>query len=379
MVPGPNSLLAIMIVACWCAAVVSYAMCQWLAKAMILPDRPNRRSSHTSITPRAGGIAIYSAWSAAMLVMAIFFKVTGTPSQILSFAAIASLAFLLGAFDDANSLSPNLKLLGQMGIALIFCVVFGAIEAVPVPFVGEVELGPFGVVLTVFWIVAFMNAFNFMDGLNGLASVAAVFVLCAISVMAALTGVSAWSICAIVMAVAIGGFAPLNLRKGTLFMGDNGSMLIGFVIAALGVQIANESAGQMSFLFVPMAFLPFLFDVAFTIGHRAYRRERVQEAHREHVYQLLNRLGRSHAKVTAIYAAMIVLSSSAAMLMISLAPSLQWFVPLVFAAGLLSPALAVYRKARAAKLLQHKRSIEGIMIAPNGDEVPGAILAQAAE
>lgn len=347
MLPEPNLTLGALIGAGWCAAVSSFWMARLLIRAAVLPDRPNERSSHKNVTPRAGGIAIFLAWFVATALIGFLFTVSETPHHLFAFALIASVAFAIGAIDDFFNLSAPVKLIATLIVAGIFVRVFGSIEVIPFPFreSGYLPLGVFAPLVTVLWIVGFMNAFNFMDGINGLAAATAAFAACALAIAAALAGAIIYAIAAIILAVAISGFLPANLR-GRIFLGDNGSLSIGFVLATLAVLVGRESNGAVSFLFLPTVFAPFLFDVAFTLLHRARRKQKLMTAHREHLYQLAVGLGLSHIAVTAIYLMGVAFSSALAMGALSLPPSWQWSAPVLLFAAMTVPSIRLYERGQ---------------------------------
>ncbi|MEL6359735.1 MAG: glycosyltransferase family 4 protein [Pseudomonadota bacterium] len=351
LAPDTGTMVLALVAAGWFAATVSYFLSRLLVRLSLLPDHPNFRSSHSVVTPRAGGIAIYGAWAMSLAILVFFFWMQNIETQLLKLVFLGGLAFMIGAIDDAYRVSPTLKFAGQLVVASLFVAVFGPIETFPLPVLGDTDLGVFSVYLTLFWIVGFMNAYNFMDGVNGIASTCAIFVLSAFAVSASLAGVGIWAMAAVLLAVALSGFVPINLRHGRLFMGDNGSMSVGFVIAALAVLGTNGSDGRLSIIFVPMAFLPFLVDVMFTITHRARRGENVLSAHREHVYQLLNRLGRSHVRVTSLFLATTSLTCVGAMMTLVLPPAWQWIAPASAVVVLVFVANRVYREAVQAQLL----------------------------
>ena len=327
------------------AAALSYLAARFLARRGWLPDRPVARSSHKAPTPRTGGVAVMIGFLGPALAL------SALDPDLLRFAALVFAAFMLGFADDARSLPAVVKLLGQTALAALFVFLFGAVEALPAPFIGAVALGPAAAPLTVFWIVAFMNAYNFMDGANGLAATAAIFGLSALAVAIAASGAGAAAAAAALLAAAIFGFLPLNFPKGRLFLGDSGSQSIGFALAALAVFAAQAQAGAASALFAPTAFMPFLFDVAFTLAHRAARRRNLLDGHNEHLYQLLIRLGARHSSVTALYLALVAVSTLAAIFAGALPASLQVLAPAGLTALFLAPALLLYRRAEAAGLL----------------------------
>ena len=342
----------IIAVAAWLAYLVSAAGSRFAAQLRALRDHPNHRSSHTRPTPKTGGIAIIGAWLTGMAVLAAFAPEREIVSHTALLAALAAGALALGFADDALNLSPLFKFAGQLGLAALFAAWFGPLAAAPVPFVGYVDLAPaVGFALTALWIVAFMNAYNFMDGANGLAAGSAAVALCAFCVIAGFSGAFFAAAAAFLLASALFGFLPVNLKRGRLFMGDNGSQAVGFVVAALGVIAANASDGRASALVMPVIFLPFLMDVAVTLAHRAARGQNVLSAHREHAYQFLIRLGASHAQTAVAYMGLTALSAAAAILMLVLPGAWQWLAPAALAALLAVPALRLYRDALRAGLL----------------------------
>lgn len=327
------------------AAALAFLSARFFARRSWLPDRPVARSSHKATTPRMGGVAVMIGFLCPTLALSVI------EPGLWRFAAFVAGAFMLGFADDARPLPAEVKLLGQTAIASLFVFLFGAVDTLPAPFIGAVALGPVAAPLTAFWIIAFMNAFNFMDGANGLAATAAIFGLSALAVAIAASGAGASAAAAALLAAAVFGFLPLNFPKGRLFLGDCGSQSIGFAIAAFAVFAAQADTGAVSALFAPTVFMPFLFDVAFTLAHRAARRRKLAEAHNEHLYQLLIRLGARHASVTALYLMLVALSTLTAIFAGALPASWQLFAPAGLAALFLAPALFLYRKADAAGLL----------------------------
>jgi len=337
------------------AGAAALAAVQVLARRAIaanwLPDHPNHRSSHERVTPRSGGVAIFVAWLAGLAVVAGLGTVEGVAGQAAMLAPLVGLVFLFGLVDDILALRAAWKFIGQMLAALVYVWVFGPLETAPLPFLGDAPLGLAGAPITVFWIVAFMNAFNFMDGVNGIAAACAAFALFGIAVASAFFSAGLWTAAAGVGAVALVGFLPFNFSKDKLFMGDNGSQTIGFLIAAAGVGAANASDGALSALFAPVAMAAFIVDVAFTLVHRTIRKQNILLAHREHVYQLLLRLGLSHVAVTAIYLGLTAFSTAAAIAMLRLSPEHQWIAPVFLIAAFSIPAGLIFAKAERAGLL----------------------------
>jgi len=125
---------------------------------------------------------------------------------------------------------------------------------------------------------------------------------------------------------------------------------IWFIVAALAVIAANGSDGRASALVAPVIFLPFLMDVAVTLAHRAIRKQNILSAHREHLYQLMLRLGATHVEVAVIYMGLTAISTAAAIVMLALPGAWQWLAPALLAAVFAVPAARVYRRAVRAAL-----------------------------
>jgi len=319
--------------------------------AKFLPDNPNGRSSHTRVISRAGGVGIFGGWFAGIFILAAFSGSSESIFVAVKLAGISALAFLIGLADDKWALSPVVKLSGQTVAAGLFVWLLGPLQSAPLPFIGEAALGFWGPALTIIWIVGFMNAFNFMDGVNGIAAGSALTGLIAFSVIALFTGAPIAAVTAILLAIACFGFLPANLGKGRLFMGDSGSQALSFLIAAFGIYAANATGGRASALIMPVIFLPFIFDVSWTLAHRLIRGQNILSGHREHLYQLLLRQGYSHAKVAVLYMSLTALCAGAAFLMLALAPRAQWIAPAALCALFLAGAAVVYISALKANLL----------------------------
>ncbi len=333
-------------VAAWIVFLISLTGSRFASRSEKLPDHPNHRSSHQRVTSKAGGIAIIGAWLAGMFVIGAFSGIPDTAREATLLGGVALLALGLGYADDRLHLSPFWKLIGQFAIAGLFVAAFAPLRSAPIPFFGDVDLGGIGILVTVLWIVAFMNAFNFMDGANGLAAGSAVVGLCGFCVIASFAGTPFAAIACFLLAVAAMGFMPSNLNRGRLFMGDNGSQAVSFLIAAVAVLAANASSGRISALIIPVIFLPLLFDVFWTLSNRTLRRQNIFSAHREHLYQLMIRAGASHIRVAVIYMTLTALSVATAIIMLTLSPAFQWIAPAILSFFFAMGASQIHAKAR---------------------------------
>lgn len=334
IIDRPVATVAFVLATLAATTVVAFALARRLAVSDFLMDAPSGRSNHRRPTARSGGVAVFLAWLLACYALSFLGRQSPWPAAFGAFASVAIPAFLLGLADDWRPISASRRLFYQVAVASMFALTFGALEVAPSPFGGTVELGVFGPVLTVFWIVAFMNAYNFMDGANGLAGFAGLVGACAIAVGAGLGGDGSTALLALALAAAILGFLPVNFPSGRIFLGDGGSMSIGFALAALAVMAARIDGALMSPLFAPIVFMPLLFDVALTLVSRGLRGQRLSEAHSEHAYQVLIRSGLSHAKVATLYFALTAMCAICAFAALRLPAQGQWAVVIVVAIAL---------------------------------------------
>jgi Fuc2NAc and GlcNAc transferase len=253
-----------------------------LAPRLGLIDEPESRSSHARPTPRGGGIGIW-------LVVALGGG-TGLLSPVPALAGW--LVGMVSLWDDLRPLSAWLRLASQLGLAAV-ALVF--VWQDPSPAI------MFWLVPGVLFVAGTANFFNFMDGINGIAACSGLVAFTLLALFAALSGADAgmmWFCGA--MAAACAGFLPFNVPKARVFMGDVGSVTLGFLFALCTISLAGSWPD-----FVCMAFFlfPFYADTLTTLFVRWRDGERLSQAHRRHLYQLLaNEYGLPHWLVCLVYA-----------------------------------------------------------------------------
>lgn len=267
-----------------------------------LLDVPNARSSHEVPTPRLGGLAVIAGvWAAAPFI-----------SETFLFLAAATLAGLVGVLDDFVDLPFWLKAAGQATVAFILLFL------VPPPIsLAAGPLWPVALLFGVVWVVALVNAYNFMDGIDGIAGGTAILNALFLATLVGTTGLGA---CLAVLAAAVAGFLAWNISPARIFLGDSGSHFVGFFLGA--VALYTEPVGEpgspygpyLAFLVAAAIFTPFLFDTAFTLVRRATARKNIFAAHREHVYQRITPDPASHRQVSIVYFAFSALAGIAAVL-----------------------------------------------------------------
>ena len=254
----------------------------------LMLDRPNERSLHDRPVPRSGGLAVVAGVAASAA-----FLPQGLPvPQSVVIALIAALALaLVSLADDLLGLPTLFRLAAHLGAAA------GVLLLAPMR--GDpAVVGMF--VLAIAWSA---NLYNFMDGSDGLAGGMALFGFGAYAIAAGQAGFEPMcAVCAAISAAAA-AFLLFNFAPARIFMGDVGSVPLGFLAGALGV--VGSRAGAWPLWFPMLVFAPFACDATLTLIRRLLRRERVWQAHREHYYQRLVRMGFGHRGTALIeYAAM---------------------------------------------------------------------------
>jgi UDP-N-acetylmuramyl pentapeptide phosphotransferase/UDP-N-acetylglucosamine-1-phosphate transferase len=259
--------------------LVSWLLIPILARREIL-DRPNERSSHRVPTPRGGGIAVIGAVLLGGIVLA---RTGSAPSGIFGIALGAVLLAGVSWIDDLRGLSPLVRLIAQAAAVAI------GVSVLPEP-QGFFQLGVIGLVW-IWWI----NLFNFMDGIDGLAGSEAAAIGAGLLLFASVgTGWDpALRMLGAVVTGAAAGFLVWNWSPARIFLGDVGSVPLGYVLGFLLLDLAVRGHWKIA-LILPLYFLA---DATITLLRRLLRGERIWQAHREHFYQQAVRRGLGHAAV----------------------------------------------------------------------------------
>jgi UDP-N-acetylmuramyl pentapeptide phosphotransferase/UDP-N-acetylglucosamine-1-phosphate transferase len=298
------------------ASVISFigvvTLSRW-ALALGLVDVPNRRSSHVHPTPRGGGFPLMLT----VLIGLIGLSIAGwmsVPPAVVALCVGAFLVAVVSFADDLWRLRPAVRFVAHVAGCLVLVAGGGALDSVQV---SDSQVWPTGwlrLPLTFLWVIGLTNAYNFMDGIDGLAAAQAIVTALTMGWLAYLLGNQLVAIFMLLLASATLGFLVLNWPPAKIFLGDVGSAFLGFTFAGWAVLAGDSQGGGPPFLAWIAVLSPFVLDTAVTLACRIARRERWFEAHREHYYQRLVRRGWGHARVTGLYVAMSALCGSAAVL-----------------------------------------------------------------
>ena len=277
-----------------------------LRRGMVL-DTPNERSSHTRPTPRGGGlgfmVVILAGWTALWLTG----NTSVTPAVIGGAVAIAAISFV----DDLRHIWFGARL------AIQAIAVFAALASFPAgkPILADfLPLAVDRIVVGLAWLW-FINLFNFMDGIDGLAAGETVIVAFGLIAVAAVSPVlGPVSPETLVVGAAVLAFLPFNVSPARMFMGDVGSVGLGYLLGWLLIIAASKGA------LIPALLLPlyFVVDASTTLARRAWQRKPLAQAHRDHAYQNAVDMGLSHTLVTSMVVALGLLLIALAALAVSM-------------------------------------------------------------
>ena len=271
----------------------AWLLLRWLLRsklANLVIDQPNHRSLHTVPVPRTGGLAIMTSTLFSWAFSGQFLNT----SLIICALALTLLSFI----DDFRGLSPGWRFLGHFVVAAIFIGL--ALSSIP-------AMAMIVLVVSIVWTT---NLFNFMDGADGLAGGMALFGFGAYAIAAWLSGNNQLAIISLSVAASSGAFLVYNFHPARIFMGDAGSIPIGFLVAAIG--LIGWHSGNWPLWFPVLVFSPFIIDASATLAKRLFRGERLWDAHRSHYYQRLIMMNWGHRRVASTeYILMFIVSVSA--------------------------------------------------------------------
>lgn len=274
-------------------------------------DYPSARRVNTEPIPRLGGVAIFLGLAVCFAVLLIGTLVwewpnpfVSHPSLSVNYAGVAigvAAMFAVGVVDDIKSLNPKPKLIGQ---AIAACIVAGSgllLSSIYNPFGGDfIEFGWFSYPLTVFYLVAFANIINLIDGLDGLAAGITAIAATTIFVFAVLTNRPDATFLSIAIVGACIGFLLYNFHPASIFMGDSGALLLGFALGVVSLFAVARSALFVSLLVPILAAGVPIIDTAFAIVRRKRSHRPIDEADKGHIHHRLMKAGFSQRATVLI-------------------------------------------------------------------------------
>jgi UDP-GlcNAc:undecaprenyl-phosphate GlcNAc-1-phosphate transferase len=302
------------------------------AEARGLLDQPNdSRRVHRRAVPRIGGVAIVAAFYGPLLGL-LFYETglgnyfyasgTGGIALLLGGAAIAALGF----YDDLRGANAWQKFAVQFAVAGGLYACGYRIEQVSLPG-GALQLGVLALPLTVFWIVGIINAMNLIDGLDGLAGGVALCAVLTNLVVAMVRGEPIMTLCMGALAGALIGFLFYNFNPASIFLGDTGSLFLGYVLAVTSIRTHQKSSAVVSLLVPIVALAVPIVDTALAMGRRALSGRPMFSGDRDHIHHRLLGLGLSQRQAALVlYAASVVLGGLALLLSFANDPAVAWIL-----------------------------------------------------
>ena len=303
------------------AAVAALRRSPWAAR---LADHPNERSLHAAATPRIGGIGI--------AVAALPFVALAGSGTLAAIAACALALVVVSLLDDFRSLPIEVRLPAH-AVAAAVAVLALAQPLQPWPWGW---IGAFAAVTGIVWAA---NLFNFMDGADGLAGGMGVIGFAALAAAATLAGHQALAVTSAAIASACAGFLAHNFPPARVFLGDSGSIPLGFLAGALGLH--GALSGAWPGWFAPLVFSPFIVDATVTLALRVARGERFWRAHRGHGYQRLALAGWPRRRLALAEWALMLAAAASALWALRAGETVQYAILFVWSAAYALLVLAV--------------------------------------
>lgn len=289
------------------------------AKNRGVMDKPDARKTHLKPVPTLGGTAVFAGLIAAVFVCFPFLPAKLRPDEIYAVMGIslgAALTFIIGLFDDLFGLKPAKKFLFQVLIAaggILFGIKIGFLSALGGGFVYLPDI--ITIFMTILWVAALMNAVNLIDGLDGLASGITSIASVAFLVLALNQGQIAAALLSAAVLGSTLGFLPYNFHPAKIFLGDAGSLMLGYLLATISILGPFKTTTALTVV-LPILILGLpLFDTSWAILRRTVARRKISEADHNHVHHQLEKRGLGHrGTVLVLYGVAAILAILAILL-----------------------------------------------------------------
>ena len=285
-----------------------------IAKALGICDDPNVRKVHATAIPRIGGLAILVGVMGAMIPVLLLNSslgkgISNVQPKMIALLAGGAFMFGVGLVDDMRHLRATTKLLCQLCAALVVCAVGIRINTIHVPNWFTINFGWFSWPITILWIVGVTNAINLIDGLDGLAAGISAITCAVVAVFALYTGQKMVAVLMLSLLGSLSGFLFFNFNPAKVFMGDCGSLFLGFVLATASVFCAVKSATLLGIALPALAMGIPIFDTLLCMVRRVLERRSIFSPDRGHFHHRLLDMGLHHRHVVMlIYLATMIIA-----------------------------------------------------------------------
>ena len=293
------------------ASLILTPLVRRLCERFKLLDIPlDGRRMHSKAVPRLGGVAIYLACVIALSTLPFVDNMLtqtlrGYTAEIFVALIPATLVLFLGIYDDLRGTNATVKFAALGLIATLFFIMGGRIEVLSIPFIGSVHLPlTLSFLVTVFWLVGIANAFNLIDGMDGLASGAALFSSLVILAISFAQGQPMMIVFSLILCGALAGFLRYNFNPASIFLGDSGALFVGFSLAALSVLGSQKATTAVAVVIPILAFGLPVVDTGVTIARRLISGKPLFQGDNEHIHHMLIARGWSQQRAALVlYAA----------------------------------------------------------------------------
>jgi UDP-GlcNAc:undecaprenyl-phosphate/decaprenyl-phosphate GlcNAc-1-phosphate transferase len=389
--------LALFLAAATASLVLTPLLRRFCQRYGLLDEPVDDRRVHERGVPRLGGVAIFLSVLISLSTLPLLNNLLTQSlrpelKQIAVFLGCGLLVLILGAYDDLFGASAVVKFAGLALVATLWYASGGRIEALSVPFLGGIPLNPIaGFILTLVWIVGIANAFNLIDGIDGLASGSALFSSLVLLILSLIHGRVMVTAIALVLTGALAGFLRYNFNPASIFLGDSGSLFVGFALAALSLEGSQKASTAVAIAIPIVAFGLPVVDTSVAIARRFVSGKPIFEADKEHIHHMLLARGWSPRRVVLVLYGASALFGLLSMLFVN-SSSGTTAVVLFVVGGVVALALGKLRyheidelrasfkrnigdrRARATNNLRLRRACQSVRAAANGDEFFNGVL-----
>jgi len=284
-------------------------------------DHPDSRKIHNRAVPRLGGAAIVLACFIPLLLLPfIGNRITEVFAEqlnkVMALVAASLCLFVLGVADDIRGVRPITKLVCQTACA---CAVFYAgyrISVITLPFGGALNTGILAAPLTVVWIVGITNAFNFIDGIDGAAAgIAAIAAFAIAGAADPVVTTVAWAFSAVIIGANL-GFLIYNFHPARIFMGDSGSMFLGFILAVIAVSSSQKTTVVLGLAVPAAVFALLIADTCIAVARRLLRGQAMSSGDKEHIHHKLLAMGMGQGTAAVVLYGLAGICALAGMVMV---------------------------------------------------------------
>ena len=318
-----KSYFALFLISATASLVLTPLLRRFCERYRLVDEPLDDRRVHEKPVPRLGGIGIFLSLLIALSALPLLNNLlthTLRPDRrgIIVYLVCGLLVLLLGVYDDLRGANARVKFAGLAGVAVLFYVLGGRIVTLSIPFVGSVTLHPIlGFLLTVIWVVGIANAFNLIDGVDGLASGSALFSSLVLFSVSLIQGRPLVAVIALVLTAALAGFLRYNFNPASIFLGDSGSLFVGFTLAALAILGSQKASTAVAVAIPILAFGLPVVDTSVSIARRFLSGKPIFQGDREHIHHMLLQRGWSQRRVALVLYGVSALFALLAMLFVN--------------------------------------------------------------